>query len=49
MKVLVREQIAEAGVALLRERGHEVDVDESSDLAGIIGGYDVSEMGSRTR
>ena len=40
MKVLVREQIAGAGVALLRERGHDVDVDESSDLAAIIGGYD---------
>jgi len=37
-RVLVREPIAPAGVALLRER-FEVDEDGDSDLAEIIGGY----------
>ena len=39
-RVLVREEIAEAGVRLLRERGFEVDVDGDSDLAETIGRYD---------
>ena len=38
--VLVREEIAEAGIRLLRERGFEVDVDGTSDLAETIGRYD---------
>ena len=38
-RVLVREQIADAGIALLRER-FDVDVDGDSDLAETIGGYD---------
>ena len=39
MKVLVREDIAPAGVELLRSR-FEVDIDRESDLAEIIGAYD---------
>jgi D-3-phosphoglycerate dehydrogenase len=39
-KVLVREEIAEAGLEFLRERGFEVDLDSNSDLAKTIAGYD---------
>src|SRR6202035_3281869 len=39
MKVLVREEIAEAGVDLLRAK-FDVDVDSDSDLASIIDRYD---------
>jgi D-3-phosphoglycerate dehydrogenase / 2-oxoglutarate reductase len=48
VKVLVREQIAEAGVELLRSR-FEVDLDEESDLAAIIGGYDAIVIRSATK
>ena len=48
MKVLVREEIAPAGVELLRSR-FEVDEDRDSDLAGIIGGYDAIVIRSATR
>ncbi|HSC91824.1 MAG TPA: phosphoglycerate dehydrogenase [Gaiellaceae bacterium] len=48
MKVLVREQIAPAGIALLRER-FDVDVDTDSDLAEIIGGYDAIVIRSATK
>jgi D-3-phosphoglycerate dehydrogenase len=39
MRVLVREPIAEAGVALLRER-FDVDVDSDSLLEDVIDRYD---------
>jgi len=39
MKVLVREEIAPAGVELLKAR-FDVDEDRDSDLAEIIGNYD---------
>jgi D-3-phosphoglycerate dehydrogenase len=48
-KVLVREEIAEAGVRLLRDRGFEVDVDGDSDLAETIGRYDAIIVRSATR
>ena len=48
MKVLVREEIAPAGVELLRSR-FEVDVDEESDLAEIIGAYDAIVIRSATK
>ncbi len=48
-KVLVREEIAEAGIRLLRERGFEVDVDGDSDLAETIGGYDGIIVRSATK
>ena len=48
MKVLVREEIAPAGVELLRSR-FEVDVDGESDLAEIIGGYDAIVIRSATK
>jgi D-3-phosphoglycerate dehydrogenase / 2-oxoglutarate reductase len=48
-KVLVREEIAEAGVRLLRERGFEVDVDGDSDLAEAIGRYDAIIVRSATK
>ena len=48
MKVLVREEIAPAGVALLRSR-FEVDEDSSSDLAAIIGNYDAIVIRSATK
>src|SRR5205814_857087 len=48
-KVLVREQIAEAGIRLLRERGFEVDVDGDSDLAETIGRYDAIVVRSATK
>ena len=47
-KVLVREQIAAAGVDLLRSR-FDVDVDGDSDLAEIIGGYDAIVVRSATK
>src|SRR5689334_5451669 len=48
MKVLVREEIAENGIDLLRSR-LEVDVDSESDLASIIGGYEAIIIRSATR
>ncbi|MFL5946446.1 MAG: phosphoglycerate dehydrogenase [Gaiellaceae bacterium] len=47
--VLVREEIAEAGVRLLRERGFDVDVDGKSDLAETIGRYDAIVIRSATK
>src|SRR6266542_2015966 len=47
--VLVREEIAEAGVRLLRERGFDVDVDGESDLAEMIGRYDAIVIRSATK
>jgi D-3-phosphoglycerate dehydrogenase / 2-oxoglutarate reductase len=47
-RVLVREEIADAGVRLLRER-FEVDVDSESDLAETIGDYDAIIIRSATR
>jgi D-3-phosphoglycerate dehydrogenase / 2-oxoglutarate reductase len=48
MKVLVREEIAPAGVELLRSR-FEVDEDSDSDLASIIGAYDAIVIRSATK
>jgi D-3-phosphoglycerate dehydrogenase len=48
VKVLVREEIAPAGVELLRSR-FDVDVDQDSDLAEIIGGYDAIVIRSATK
>jgi D-3-phosphoglycerate dehydrogenase len=48
VRVLVREPIADAGVELLRAR-FEVDVDQDSDLAGIIGLYDGIVIRSATK
>ncbi len=48
MRVLVREQIADAGVELLRER-FDVDVDSDSDLAETIGRYDGIVIRSATK
>ena len=48
MKVLVRESIADAGVALLRER-FEVDVDLESPLEEIVGRYDAIVVRSATK
>jgi D-3-phosphoglycerate dehydrogenase / 2-oxoglutarate reductase len=48
-KVLVREEIAEAGIRLLREHGFDVDVDGSSDLAETIGQYDAIVVRSATK
>ncbi|MDQ3066224.1 MAG: phosphoglycerate dehydrogenase [Actinomycetota bacterium] len=48
MRVLVREQIAEAGVELLRSR-FEVDEDRDSPLEEIIGGYDAIVIRSATQ
>jgi len=47
--VLVREEIAEAGIRLLRERGFDVDVDGDSDLAETIGGYEAIVIRSATK
>ncbi len=47
--VLVREEIAEAGIRLLRERGFDVDVDGTSDLAETIGRYDAIVIRSATK
>jgi D-3-phosphoglycerate dehydrogenase len=49
VKVLVRESIADAGVALLRAEGLEVDVDTTSPLLEIIGGYDALIVRSATK
>jgi hypothetical protein len=46
--VLVREPIAEAAIALLRER-FEVDVDGQSDLAERIADYDAIVIRSATK
>jgi D-3-phosphoglycerate dehydrogenase len=48
VKVLVREEIAPAGVALLRER-FEVDIDSASPLEDVIGGYDAIVIRSATK
>ena len=48
MKVLVREPIAAAGLALLQSR-FEVDVDESSPLEDVIGNYDAIVIRSATK
>ncbi len=48
MKVLVREQIAEAGVELLRTK-FDVDVDTESPLEEIIGAYDALIVRSATK
>ena len=48
MRVLVREPIAEAGIALLRER-FDVDEDGESDLAEVIGLYDAIVIRSATK
>ena len=48
MKVLVREPIADAGVALLKER-FDVDVDFDSDLAERIGDYEGIVVRSKTK
>src|SRR5215510_2482930 len=48
MKILVREEIAPAGVELLREK-FDVDEDRNSDLAEIIGGYDAIVIRSATK
>jgi D-3-phosphoglycerate dehydrogenase len=48
VKVLVREKIADAGIALLREH-FEVDVDSDSDLAETIGQYDGIVIRSATK
>src|SRR5262245_35459762 len=47
-RVLVREEIAEAGVDLLRSR-FDVDVDADSDLASIVGRYDAIVIRSATK
>ena len=47
--VLVREQIAEAGIRLLRDRGFDVDVDGDSELAETIGRYDAIVVRSATK
>src|SRR5207237_1678577 len=48
LRVLVREQIAEAGVQLLRER-FDVDVDSESDLEATIGQYEGIVIRSATK
>src|SRR6201986_4483891 len=48
MRVLVREAIADAGVALLQER-FEVDVDTESPLEEIIDGYDAIVIRSASK
>jgi D-3-phosphoglycerate dehydrogenase / 2-oxoglutarate reductase len=48
-RVLVREEIAEAGIRLLRERGFDVDIDGTSDLAETIGRYDGIVVRSATK
>jgi D-3-phosphoglycerate dehydrogenase len=47
-RVLVREEIADAGIELLRS-SFDVDVDAESDLATIIGGYDAIIIRSATK
>jgi D-3-phosphoglycerate dehydrogenase len=48
-KILVREEIAEAGLRLLRERGFDVDVDGTSDLGETISRYDAVIVRSATK
>jgi D-3-phosphoglycerate dehydrogenase / 2-oxoglutarate reductase len=48
VKVLIREQIADAGVELLRAR-YDVDVDGDADLAEAIGAYDAIVIRSATK
>jgi D-3-phosphoglycerate dehydrogenase len=48
LRVLVREQIADAGVELLRDR-FDVDVDANGDLAETIGNYDAIVIRSATK
>ena len=48
LRVLVREQIADAGVEFLRSR-FDVDVDGESPLEEIIGGYDAIVVRSQTK
>jgi len=48
VRVLVREEIAPAGIELLRSR-FEVDEDRDSDLAEIIGNYDAIVIRSATK
>ncbi len=48
MRVLVREPIAEAGVELLRAK-FDVDVDETSPLEEVIGGYEAIVIRSATK
>jgi D-3-phosphoglycerate dehydrogenase len=48
VRVLVREEIAEAGVALLREK-FDVDEIRDGDLAAIIGDYDAIVIRSATK
>ena len=48
MKILVREQIADAGIDLLRER-FDVDVDTDSPLEEIVGNYDALIVRSATK
>ena len=48
MKILVRERIADAGIELLRAK-FDVDVDESSPLEEIIGGYDAIVIRSASK
>ena len=48
LRVLVREEIADAGVELLRSR-FDVDVDGESALEEIIGGYDAIVIRSQTK
>jgi len=47
VRVLVREQIAEAGVALLRSK-FDVDVDSTSPLEDVLGDYDAIVIRSAT-
>ena len=47
-RVLVREEIAEPGIELLRAR-FDVDEDSTSDLAEIIGRYDAIVIRSATK
>src|SRR5438874_12723650 len=47
--VLVREEIADAGIQLLRDRGFDVDVDGDSDLAETIGGHEAIVIRSATK
>jgi D-3-phosphoglycerate dehydrogenase / 2-oxoglutarate reductase len=48
MRILIREEIAPAGVELLRER-FDVDEDGESELADVIGGYDAIVIRSATK
>ncbi len=48
MKVLIREEIADAGIQLLRGK-FDVDVDTDSPLAEIIGNYDAIVIRSATK